>query len=543
MANIKIPRKEFEKHIKITEEIEEKIHLFGTPLESLSSEEIEIEIFPNRPDLLSTQGYLRAFKAFMGKETGLKKYKINPPQKDFKVIIDKSVKNIRPFTACAIVKNLKFDDEKIKEIIDLQEKLHSTVGRNRRKVAIGIYPLEKIQLPITYLAKSQKDIKFVPLGSDKEMTGLQILQRHSTGREYAYLLEDYDKYPIFMDANKKILSMPPIINSHETGKITENTKEVFVECSGSNFETLKKTLNIIVTTLAEMDGKIHSMNLIYDKKQTTPNLTLEKMKISLENINLLLGLKLKESDLQKLLPRMGYEYKNKTVSIPAWRTDILHEVDIAEDIAIAYGYDKIIPEIPNIATVGEESGESKIKSKISEILIGLNLIETSSYHLIKEEESKNFKLENIIELENSKVEYKILRPNLLIPTLRILSENKDNEYPQRIFEIGTVFEKDKENKTETGIIEKENLLVALTPSNFTEIKQILDNFSKSLNIELRLEEAHHPGLIEGRSASIKFNNKVIGYLAEMHPETLKKASIKMPIGIFELSLDEVFNCV
>ena len=479
----------------------------------------------------------------MGKETGLKKYKINPPQKDFKVIIDKSVKNIRPFTACAIVKNLKFDDEKIKEIIDLQEKLHSTVGRNRRKVAIGIYPLEKIQLPITYLAKSQKDIKFIPLGSDKEMTGLQILQRHSTGREYAYLLEDYDKYPIFMDANKKILSMPPIINSHETGKITENTKEVFVECSGSNFETLKKTLNIIVTTLAEMDGKIHSMNLIYDKKQTTPNLTPEKMKISLENINLLLGLKLKESDLQKLLPRMGYEYKNKTVSIPAWRTDILHEVDIAEDIAIAYGYDKIIPEIPNIATVGEESGESKIKSKISEILIGLNLIETSSYHLIKEEESKNFKLENIIELENSKVEYKILRPTLLIPALRILSENKDNEYPQRIFEIGTVFEKDKENKTETGIIEKENLLVALTPSNFTEIKQILDNFSKSLNIELRLEEAHHPGLIEGRSASIKFNNKVIGYLGEMHPETLKKASIKMPIGIFELSLDEVFNCV
>jgi phenylalanyl-tRNA synthetase beta chain len=163
-------------------------------------------------------------------------------------------------------------------------------------------------------------------------------------------------------------SLPPVINSKETGRITESTKEVFIECSGSNFEILKKTLNIIVTTLADMGGEVYAMELDYGKalkecKVTTPDLKPEKISISLENANKLLGLNLKEKDLEKLLPRMGYEYEKGKVSIPAWRTDILHEVDIIEDIAIAYGYENLVPEVPKLATIGEESQESKMKSK------------------------------------------------------------------------------------------------------------------------------------------------------------------------------------
>ena len=117
-----------------------------------------------------------------------------------------------------------------------------------------------------------------------------------------------------------------------------------------------------------MGGKIYAMDLEYEKKELTPDLTPEILKISIENVNNLLGLQLKDKDLEKLLPRMGYDYSNGKVKIPSWRTDILHEVDIIEDIAIAYGYDKIIPEIPKVATIGEEGKESKIVSKISDIL-------------------------------------------------------------------------------------------------------------------------------------------------------------------------------
>lgn len=537
MAILKVPKKEIEKYIKLTEENINKINLMGIPIESVKENEVEFEVLPNRPDCLSVQGYLRMLKAYLGKEPGLKEYKLHKPEKDFRVKIDSSVKNIRPYTACAIVKDLNFNDEKIKEIIDIQEKLHTTVGRNRKKLAIGIYPLEKIKLPIKYEARKPKDIKFIPLESDREMTGLEILQRHPTGRDYAKLLENYEKFPVFVDADNKILSMPPIINSHETGKISESTKEVFIECSGFDFSSLKKVLNIIVTTLADMGGKIYQMELDYGNKEITPNLTPEKMKLSLENANKLIGLELKEKDLEKLLPKMGYNYSAGKVEIPAWRTDILHEVDIIEDIAIAYGYENLIPEIPKVSTIGEESKESKTIRTISDILIGLGLLETSSYHLIKPEEIKSIKESERIELENSKTEYKFLRPNLLIPSLRILSENKDNEYPQRTFEIGTVFSLNE--KEETGIKETTNLIISICPGNLTEIQQILDNLMRMLNKKYSLSESSKLEFIEGRCASIIIDNQTIGHFGEVHPKVLQESNIKMPLAYLEINIEKL----
>ena len=166
MANIKIPRKVFEKEIgKLDEIMQNRIAMFGTTLESFNDDEIELEIFPNRPDLLSYQGFKRSFLGFLGKNSRFKDYKLNKPEKNFEVKIDSSVKDIRPFTACAIVKGLKLDDEKIKEIIEIQEKLHNTIGRKRKKLAIGIYPLDKIKLPITFKALEPDKIKFQPFPS------------------------------------------------------------------------------------------------------------------------------------------------------------------------------------------------------------------------------------------------------------------------------------------------------------------------------------------------------------------------------------------
>ncbi len=538
MTNVKFPKAEIEKHFKLTEEALEKINLLGTPIEGTTEEEIILDILPNRPDLLSLQGWLRAFKAFIGKETRRREYKILRGDKSYKVKIDPSTKNVRPCTACAIIKNLTLNDEKIKEIIDLQEKLHITLGRKREKIAIGIYPLEKISLPITFTALKPSEIRFRPLEADEEMTGREILEKHPKGKEYAHLLQGAEEFPIFKDAKEKILSMPPIINSHETGKITQNTREIFIECSGFDLSLLKKTLNILATTLADMGGEIHAIELDYGKKEYTPDLKPEKMKISLEKTNKLLGLSLKEKDLEKLLPKMGYNYKKKTIEIPAWRTDILHEVDIIEDIAIAYGYNNFTPQIHQIATIGEELPESRIKAKIAEILIGLEFLELSSYHLIKQEEAKLMKSE-AIEVENAKTEYKILRPNLLIPLLRILGENKDAEYPQKLFELGVVFKKD--SKEETGVKEHDSLIIAITPGNFTAIKQILDYLMKTLNLHYTLQAGTAPELIEGRTAKILLQGKEIGSMGEVHPLTLRNGNLKMPLAVLEISLEEVYK--
>jgi phenylalanyl-tRNA synthetase beta chain len=546
MTILTMDRKALEYHIgKITPKIEDRISMFGTPIEKLTDEEVSVEVFPNRPDLLSLQGFVRAILAFLNKKPGLKDYKINKPEKDYKVIIDKSVKQVRPFTSCAIVKNLKLSDEKIKEIIDIQEKLHGSYGRNRKKLAIGIYPLEQIKLPITYLAKKPEKIKFRPLESAKEMTGFQILSQHQTGREYGHLLKDSEVFPIFQDANKEILSLPPIINSEKTGKITENTKDVFIECSGFNKEYLDKTLNMIVSSFADMGGKIYAMDLEdkYEKKKyPSPDMEPEKMPFSLEKLNQTLGLELREKDIRYYLAKMGIGYEKDTALIPAYRTDILHEIDLSEEIAIAYGYENFIPEIPQISTLGQEDPRSILKRKIAEVLIGLNLLEISTYHLsTKEKQFKNLGIKEfhpeLIEVIDSKTENNILRNSLLSQSIQILSENSDSSYPQKIFELGTVFSPAQDSDTQ--IMEKEKLCISLCDekANFTEIKQALDYLMRMFDTEYEIQETSHPSFIEGRAGAIIVKGKKVGILGEIAPFVLKNNKIKMPLASLEMDID------
>ncbi len=542
MAIATFNKRTFEKEIgKLDEKMQERIALFGTPVESVDEKEIQIEIFPNRPDLLSYHGFKRSFLAFLGKKTGLMKYKLNPPEKNYQVLVDSSVKNVRPFTVCAIVKDLKLDDEKIKEIIDVQEKLHATLGRKRKKVAIGIYPLEKIKLPITFKALEPDKIKFIPLESEKEMSGLEILQKHPAGKEYAHLLAGKEKFPVFSDADEKILSMPPIINSQTTGKVTEKTKDVFVECSGFDINSLKKTLNILVTTLADMNGKIFQMELksgYITRKEITPALEPEEMKINLENANNLLGLNLNEKQLKEFLEKMGHECNKNSVKIPAWRVDVLHEVDLIEDVAIAYGYENFTPEIPEISTIGGEDYVEVLKRKTSEILSGLGMLEVSNYHLTTAEEQfskMGIPNKSVIRLDGSKTEYNILRENLSHYILKIFSENVDSEYPQKIFEIGRVFaKKDK-------IAEKDNLAAAISPGNFTDMKKIAENIWRMLDIEISVKETTQniPFLIEGRTAKLIAGEKEIGFIGEVHPKILKNWKIKMPVALFEANFSEI----
>ena len=528
---------------KIDETMQNKISMFGTPVEEVTETKLSVEIFPNRPDLLSQPGFERALLTFL-KNPGIQKYKTEKPEKDYKVIIDKSVKQVRPFTACAIIKNLSLNNEKIKEIIDIQEKLHGSYGRNRKKLAIGIYPLEAIKLPITFKALPPEEIKFQPLEFPKEITGRQILSQHPAGRDYGNLLKDAEVFPIFQDANNEILSMPPIINSHKTGKISEKTKAVFIECSGFHPEYLKKTLNMVVCAFADLGGKIYEMEIQDKKSEISPNLEPEKMPFTIEKINKTLGLSLSEKEIRKLLEKMGITIEKDTALIPAYRTDILHEIDLAEEVAIAYGYDNFEPEIPDISTIGEEDKTAIQKRKIAEILAGLGLLEISTFHLsTKEKQYKKLNIKEfhpkMIEVLDSKTENNILRTSLLSHNISTLSENSDAEYPQKIFELGKVFYHDE--NTETGVGEKEKLSISLCheKANFTGIKQILDYLSRMFDFKYEIQETENPTFINGRIGKIIVNEKEIGILGEISPIVLKNNKIKMPVCSLEIDIKNI----
>ncbi len=546
MPTININKHVFEKIVgkKLPiEKLKDRISMLGTDLEEVNEKEIIVEIFPNRPDLLSVQGFARAFSSFIGIKTGLRQYEVEKSNE--KMIVDKSVADVRPYTACAIVKNMHFDDEKIKEVIDIQEKLHITYGRNRKKVAIGIYPFEKIKTPIKFMAQEPEKIIFQPLEFPRKLNALQILKQHPAGKDYGYLLEGKKKFPVFRDANNEVLSVPPIINSHKTGKINERTKDVFIECSGFDFNIMKKCLNMIVTALHEMHGKVCSMELIYgNKKFITPDLTPEEMKVDIDYINKLLGLNLKENEIKKLFERMGYSYRNKKVLIPAYRADIIHQADLAEDIAIAYGYENFKASIPHVATIAQEDKFEIFKNKISNLLVGLDLIETSTYNLTnKELQCKRMNTNApLIELANSiSSDYNVLRSWVLPSLMEILSNNKHHEYPQKIFTIGAIFKKNE--NFDTNIEENERLAVAIASekTDYTEIRQIMDYLFRSLGLKYEITEIEHNSFIEGRVGRVIVNGKKIAYIGEINPLVITNWELEMPVTAFELNLTELYG--
>lgn len=539
MTVVTFNKKELEKKLgKIDKKTEEKIVTFGATVEENTEENFAIEVYPNRPDLLSMQGFVRAMNSYLlGKK--VPEYKIE--KSNVKIIVDKSVDKVRPYTMAAIVKGAKFTDEKIKEIMQWQEKLHMTLGRNRKKVALGYYMLDKVKFPVQYTTKDPKEIIFEPLDMPEKMSAVKILSRHPCGREYGKQLNGFDKFPVYYDSNGEVLSLPPIINSNTSGKILPGTSDVLIECSGTSLETLKKVITLAVVDLIDCGGNAYSVEVEYPKGKEKVDLQPEKMEFSLENINKTLGLQLQEKEIPKLLEKMGIGFETKAKKlfaiVQAYRTDILHWVDIAEEIAIAYGYDNFHPEIPKISTIAEENPVSIRKRKIAEILAGLGFLECSSFHLTTKDDIKKItpEFKDFIEVEESKTEYNVLRPNLLSNIAKIISENSDSQYPQKIFETGKTF---LLGNTETGISENEKLAITVAGenANFTEIKSVLDYMFKMLNIQFELKEAEHPAFIPGRTGSIFVEGEQIGIIGEMHPRVIKNLKLKMPIAALEIDL-------
>lgn len=522
-------------------ELEALLFELGFEIESIKGEEILIEITPDRPDLLCAHGLARTINNFLG----IVQRNYRARKSNIKIIVDDSVKDIRPYTVCAVVKNLNFNEEKLKEIIDFQEKLHNTFARGRKKAAIGIYPLEKIKPPIYYKAEKPEKISFIPLDFSEEMNGIQILKRHPKGIEYGKLLKGKEKYPIFIDSKNEILSMPPIINSAKLGKVTEQTKEIFIECSGFDLEILKKTLNLIVITLADMGGEIYKVEVIYkNKKIETPDLNKEEIKLNYNNIQKLLGIKLNKKDIYKLLKKMGYLIEDNKIFLPCYRTDILHEVDVIDDIARAYGANNFDPEFPKVATIGGLSKTTRIKNKIRELMIGLGFQETFTLILTNKAEQfdkMNFKLDDVIYLENQiDKSINMLRVSLIPELLKVLYYNQHHELPQKIFEVGEViFKSDRE---ETKSIEKVYLTALITNSTvgYEDISSILDSFFSNLNLNYKLIKTKDRRFLDDRVAKIIVNNEEVGIVGEISPQVLENFKLERPVVCFELDIEFLF---
>src|SRR5207245_377197 len=146
-------------------------------------------------------------------------------------------------------------------LVDLQEKLMLTVGRHRKKVAIGIHDMDKVTPPYTYKAVLPEDVRCTPLGMAEEMDLREILAKHEKGREYAHLVASKPRFPIITDARGEVLSFPPVINGIRT-QLTPDTRNLFIDVTGTDLEAVSGCLAILSTALAERGGRIQTVRTI-----------------------------------------------------------------------------------------------------------------------------------------------------------------------------------------------------------------------------------------------------------------------------------------
>jgi len=523
-------------------ELIKKLPMIGADLDKVENDEISIEFFPDRPDLASVEGIARASRAFFNFETGLKKYEIK--KSDIVMNVDSSVKKVRPFVTTALIKNVEMTDALIASLMELQEKLHLGLGRNRKKVAIGVHNFEPVEPPFVYKAVDPDSVEFVPLNKTESMTLNEILQKHEKGIDYAFLLQDFDKHPLIVDKYNNVLSYPPIINGSLT-EVTPFTTDLFIDITGTDRKAINYALNIVTTSLVERGGQLYSTTVNdIDKKFISPDLKPEKRTLSVDYVNKILGTKISETKIIDCLKKMGYNStelkKGKlNVEIPAWRADILHEIDIIEDVAIGYGYDNFKIDLPNNLTFGKEQKNQNFYDSIKQIMIGLGFNEVTTFTISNEkDEFKKMYLENDkrVQIENPISEdYSCLRVSLIPSLLKILNENRHHPLPQQIFELGIVVNKDFKNQNNLAFTKID------AKANFTECKSLAEAVMRDLGKKYQIKDFDHPAFVKGRCASVLYKNNKIGFFGELHPKTISNFDLEYPIISFEIIADKIYQ--
>ncbi len=548
MPNVNVSLRDMQKLVgkKLSlAEFKEAVMYAKSEVDSAEGDSITVEVKDsNRPDLLSAEGIARELRGRLTKERGIPKYSVK--KSGVELIVDKSVAGVRPCIAAAIVKNVKVTEEFLVQMIQLQEKVCLTFGRKRKEAAIGLYDWSKLLPPMHYRAYKPREKKFIPLEYKVEMDLLEILQEHPTGKEYAHLLQGSDRFPILEDSNLVVASMPPIINSQLTGKVSEATKEMLVEVTGFEQETVNTALNVMVSALAERGFSIYSVAVRYpNKKIETPDFSPKKVNVKIQDIKEFSGLDLGNKEIIELLQKARYEVKEKGAMLecayPAYRQDILHPVDVIEDVLISYGYNKIQPLQIKLATVGKERDETRQIDLVREVCIGLGLQEVLTYTMTNKEKQAamiglDAEKEQFVELANPvSLSYTVFRKHLFPELLDFLAANKHYAYPQKIFELGKTVE--LEPKSETAVAEKTKLCIALCgkEAEFTVIKSVLQAIAEHLGLQYELQELNNAAFVAGKSAAIKIGNKK-GLLGEVSKAVLQNFGLQMPTAVLEMEV-------
>jgi phenylalanyl-tRNA synthetase beta chain len=512
--------------------------------------EVKIELNDtNRPDTWTPEGIARQLRGCIGE--GYPEYAFLSQDPVGRVEVDASVEAIRPYVGAFLARGRAITDELLRSLVQTQEKLSDTFGRKRKDVAAGIYKLDLVKLPVQYTTVAPDDTGFVPLGETRVMTPVEILASHPKGVEFAPCLQGIDRYPLLKGDDGRVLSMPPIINSADLGQVEVGDQDFFVEFTGTTLEVMNVAVSIMAADMADRGFKIERLATVYPydtpwgREVIFPHDAALNLDVPLERIHRGIGVKLPDDEVVELLERFGLKVERKdggtlNVQAPFYRNDLLHPMDIVEDVAICRGYDSFPHHSPESYTVGRLSDLELRTVRFRERLVGLGFQEMATpvlTHRAKVTERMGRGGEDLVEILNPMSEnFGVIRDSLLPTLLEVESQSYRAAYPHRIFEAGEGARQAPGTVLGTETRRFVCGLVAHAETGFAEIHSVLDSLLQGLGFGYRLQACEIAGFLEGRSGAILIGDLEVGVIGEIHPEVLDRWGIKVPAAALEIDL-------
>tara|TARA_B100001750_G_scaffold247986_1_gene276054 strand:+ start:2137 stop:3897 length:1761 start_codon:yes stop_codon:yes gene_type:complete len=558
-----------------SQEWAEKLELIGCSISKCDDEIVEIEVFPDRPDLLSAETMAFAARTFLHEQEATPTLKVSTG--DITLTVDPSLEKVRPVIFGAIVRGVETGhteearNEFIQGIMDHQEKLHHALGRGRKRTSVGVHDLSKLKPPFRVVTVDS-GYSFIPLAMEEEMTISEILSTHPKGVDYAHLLEGFDKFPVILDAAGDVLSFPPIINGAHT-TVTESTNDFFIDVTGWDERACEASLLIVCLSLAVRGGAVESIELTgWDGTATaTPNGSPRTHLLPKPLLEEVLGREFSDSEIAVALNSMGGRFIRRRVvtngprkrerwadaavgedeyliEMPRWRSDILHPIDLVEEIATGIGFEDLGESKTLQSIAGKPLAKMTLHRRLRECLQGNGLQQIQSLTLSNEDDQfvkmRTESNSEVTILHNPiTIEHTILRQYLLPSLLRLLAANRHNELPQRVFELGSVV-RDHHNKDRMA------WACAEVGTGFTGAKGITQAFLRDLGSDsMELEITYHSipdgegPWLSGRGAYVSIRDEIVGAIGEIDPSVAELFELKVPIQAGEFDVEALMRLI
>ncbi|WP_436346148.1 phenylalanine--tRNA ligase subunit beta [Natronorubrum sp. FCH18a] len=577
--------------------------LFGLGLEfegRTEDGEFELEFAPDRLDRLSVEGVARSMRYQYGDARGV--HVPSPNSAEWTIEVDDSVPDERPYVTGAVIRDVNLDEDALDSLIQLQEKLHATMGRKRAKGAIGIHDLTMLKggsategaSTIRYVGVEPDEDRFVPLDSDEELTPAEVLEKHQTGEKYADLVSGYDRYPAIYD-DIGLFSFPPVINGRRT-EVSTDSRDLFVEMTGTDQWTIDKMLNIVCYALSARGATLEDVTVEYpDHELVRPDLSTKTKTVAHSRIETVLGIDLDPNEVIDLAERSGLDATKSEdgetgdseesitpleqrdgleerrsvddsseprgideaaptgdlvyeVTIPPYRVDVLHPLDVIDDLGRAYGFNELEPTYPDVGTVGGRHERSRLERAVRTQLVGLGFEDLLTFHMSNEAENyERLDVEPDSDAygagepatikEPYSEDYTILRTWLLPSLMTVLERNTHRSYPQHLSEIGFRAALDDGENTGVGESRHVGAVLANHDAGYEDAKARLQTLARNFDVNLETPPSDHPAFISGRTASVVIDGEDVGVIGEVHPKALIEYDLEVPVAAFEFDLE------